>query len=353
MTSSRIPFLSRRALLSASGAVGAGVLLTACGDDSSGDGSGNSGSGGGNAAADSFSFTDDRGETVELDAVPERIVAFVGTAAALHDYGVASVGVFGPTTLPNGEPDVQAGSLDVDSLTVLGNAWGEFNVEEYAQLEPQLLVTNMFEPGALWYVPEESTEDITAFAPSVGILVAPTADNPDVRLQGIIERYTELAEALGADLSATAVTEAKSRYEAAAESLRQAARDNPGIKVLACSGAADLFYASDPASSADLAYFKDLGVELITPDNLDDGGFFESLSWENADKYPADVLLLDSRSVALQPDALADKPTWTRLPAVEAGQITGWNSEPIYSYAGCAPLLEALAEAIRNARKVS
>ncbi|RKN43713.1 ABC transporter substrate-binding protein [Streptomyces hoynatensis] len=350
MTTSRLPRLSRRALLSAGGALGAGALLAACGSDDSSGSSGGSGSGSGSGGG--FSFTDDRGEKVELDAIPERIVAFVGTAAALHDYGVECVGVFGPTKQANGEPDVQAGDLDVDSLTSLGSAWGEFNVEAYAQLNPQLLISNMFEADTLWYVPEESADDILGLAKSIGIQVAPTVD-PDVTLDSIIARYTELAGALGADLSAGPVTQAKTQYEQAAEALRQAARDNAGIKVLACSADADLFYVSNPAASADLAAFKQLGVDLIVPENLDEGGFYESLSWENAGRYPADVLLLDSRSSALQPADLSGKPTWAQLPAVVADQVTPWNSEPRYSHAGCAPVLQQLADALSAARKVS
>jgi iron-desferrioxamine transport system substrate-binding protein len=347
---SRVPHLSRRRLLTAGGALGAGALITACGGDDS-DGSDDSGQSGADGSG-AFRFTDDRGESVRLESVPANIVAFIGSAAVLRDHGIDCVGVFGPTTRANGEPDVQAGEVDVNGVTILGQTWGEFNVEDYAQLEPELLISNMFEPSALWYVPEESAEEITGLASSVGIQVAPTPDRPNVTLTTPIERYAELAEALGADMTAAAITDARTRFDAAAESLRQAARDNPGIRVLACSADADLFYASDPESSADLVYFRELGVELITPEQIDEGGYFQSLSWENADTYPADVLLLDNRSVALQPGDLTDKPTWNRMPAVRAGQITPWSSEPRYSYAGCAPLLEELAEAIRNATRL-
>ncbi|RBM04814.1 ABC transporter substrate-binding protein [Streptomyces sp. PT12] len=351
MTRSHARFLSRRTLLTTGGALGAGTLLAACGGSDDSDEP--SGEGGSAPAGGAFSFTDDRGETIELDGVPERVVAFVGVAAALHDYGVETAAVFGPTTLPDGQPDSQAGSLDVAGLTVLGNAWGEFNVEEYAGLEPQLLVSTSYDGSTLWYVPEESADEILALAPSAALINSPSQDRPDLTLPDVIARHTELAEALGADLGSTGVTEATARFEAAAEDLRRAAADNPGIRVLACSAAADLFYVSTPSSYADLQWFQQLGVELIEPDAVDDGGFFEPLSWENADKYAADVLLLDARTVALQPDALTDKPTWTRLPAVTGEQITGWNSEPIFSHAACAPLIETLAEAIRTARKVS
>lgn len=347
----RQPTPSRRSLLAAGGALGAGALLGACGRGGS-DASKEPATSGDGAGAGPFRFTDDRGETVALDGPAERVVAFIGSAAALADYGVECVGVFGPTRGADGRPDPQAGEVDVDRVTVLGQEWGEFDLEEYALLEPQLVVSNMFEPGTLWYVPEESAEEITGLAPSVGILVAPSDDHPDLTLTTPIERYAELAEALGADLGAEPVTRARTRFEEAAESLRRAARDNPGIRVLACSADADLFYASNPGTAADLRYFQELGVDLVVPEELDDLGFYQSLSWENADAYPADVLLLDARSVAVQPEDLAGKPTWDRLPAVQAGQVVPWHSEPRYSHAGCAPLLEELAEAIGSARRV-
>lgn len=341
--------MSRRRLLAAGGVLGTSALLTACGarESSGGDGEEDQGTGSGE-----FSFTDDRGERVSLDGAPTTLVAFIGAAAALTDYGIDCTGVFGPTTRDNGEPDVQAGDVDVDSVTILGQEWGEFNVEKYAGLEPDLLITNMFEQDVLWYVPDDSADEITSLAPSIGILVAPTTDRPNLTLTTPIRRYARLAEALGADLEASSVRRAKTRFEEAADTLRQAARDNPGIRVMACSAATDLFYVSSPDAAADLSYFESLGVNLVTPDELDDGGYYQSLSWENADTYPADVLLLDNRSSALQPEDLTDKPTWNRLPAVKADQITSWNCEPRYSYAGCAPLLEELAQALSTARRV-
>jgi iron complex transport system substrate-binding protein len=336
--------LSRRALLASGGALGAGALLTACGDGPATP-SGSEAAGDGDGPG--WTFTDDRGRTIRRDRTPERVVAFIGSAAALHDFGIECTAVFGPTVAADGSPDVQAGELDVDGLTVLGNAWGEFNVDQYAGLDPELLVTNMFVENALWYVPDESLQQIEQLADTAAITASPTT------LRTAIGRYAELAEALGADVRSTQVTDAKRRFEEASEALRQAARDNPGLTVLACSASADLFYASSPAAMADLSYFAELGVELITPGNLEEGGFYEYLSWENTDRYPADVLLLDNRTSSLQPADLTDRPTWNRLPAVEAGQVLPWFSEPRFSYAGCAPLLEDLAAALRDAKRLS
>ena len=341
--------LSRRGVLAAAGGGAVATVLAACGSGSGSSAASGSGSTAKTGAAGPWSFVDDRKQTVKASSAPTRVVAFTGTAAALVDFGLDQqiVGVFGETTLPDGKPTAQAGDLNVGKVTVLGNAWGEFNVEKYAALNPQLLVTHMYEPGALWYVPDESKDKIAKLAPSVAINVA------RVSLPTPIQRYAELAQSLGADLSAKKVTDAKARFEAAAETLRTAAKAADGLKVLAASGSPNTFYASNPKIAADLMYFAELGVQFIVPDKLDSGDYFESLSWENANKYAADLILLDSRSTALQPAALTSKPSWNALPAVKAGQVAPWDAVPRFSYAGAAPLLENLAKAIQNAKKVS
>ncbi|MFJ8043885.1 ABC transporter substrate-binding protein [Kitasatospora sp. NPDC096147] len=349
MTNAGPAHLTRRGMLTATGALGLGAVLAACGSSGSKDSAAPAGSGASGAATGPWSFTDDRKKEVTAKSTPKRIVAFTGAAAALRDFGVRDqiVGVFGETKDPDGKANPQAGDLDLSKIEIVGNAWGEFSIEKYAALRPDLLVTHMYDADSLWYVPEESKDKILPLAPQVAITTG------RVTLTEPIRRYAELAAALGADLKAKEVTDAKARFEAASEKLRQAAKAANGIKVLACSGAADIFYASAPAMSTDLMYFKELGVDIIVPDKLDQGGYFESLSWENAGKYPADLLLLDKRVTALQPKDLASKPGWAQLPAVKANQITPWDAVPRFSYAGAAPLLEELAKAIEGAKKLS
>lgn len=336
--------LSRRGLLAGGGAAGLAAFLSACGDDS---GSGS----GGDAKDGPWSFKDDRGETATADGTPRTIVAFTGAAAALHDYGVECAGVFGPTRTQDGEPDVQAGDLDIDRVEILGNAWGQFNVEKYAALAPELIVAPTFDDaGTLWYVPEESADKILQLAPGVAVSVY---DRP---MTEPLERMLQLAGALGADTGSAEIRAARKRFEDAAERLRQAAKGKKDIRVLVGSGSADLFYVSGTNLSADLEYFKQLGVNFVEPPESakkNSGGWFEELSWENADKHHADLIMLDNRTATLQQDALAAKPTWERLPAVEAGQVVSRVTEPVYSYDKCAPVLEDLAGALENARKVS
>ncbi|MFF4749861.1 ABC transporter substrate-binding protein [Streptomyces sp. NPDC002514] len=346
MSNARPARLSRRGLLATGGALGLGAALAACGDgDKKSGGSG----GGAAAAAGPWTFKDDRGETVRADKVPSNIVAFVGVAAALYDYGVQCKGVFGPTTAKDGKADVQAGDLDVGKVTVLGNAWGQFNIEKYASLGPDVLISTLFDDkGTLWYVPEESKDKIEAVgAPTVGISVY------DRQLTEPLQRMLALAGSLGADTSSSKVTEAKKRFEDAAARLRAAAKAKPGIKVMAASASQDLFYVSGTNLSIDLEYFKALGVNFVEPpEKAKPGGWFESLSWENVDKYAADVIMMDNRSSAIQPADITEA-TWKQLPAVKAGQVIARNPEPILSYDKCVPLLDDLAEAIEKAKKVS
>jgi len=349
MSNARATHLTRRGILAAGGALGLGAVLAACGDDDAKSG----GSGDGTAAAKSgpWTFKDDRGETAKADKVPSDIVAFVGVAAALYDYGIVSKGVFGPTKTKDGKADVQAGDMDISKLTILGNEWGQFNIEKYAALAPGVLISTMFDDaGTLWYVPDESKKKILALgAPSVGISVY------DRQLTEPLQRMLELAESLGADTTSSRVTAAKKAFEDAAARLRAATKAKPDIKVLAGSASQDLFYVSGSDLSVDLEYFKALGVNLVEPSKqakAKSGGWYESLSWENVDKYDADIIMMDNRTSAIQPADITEA-TWKKLPAVKAGQVIARNPEPILSYDKCTPLLTSLTEAIEKAKKVS
>ncbi|MFE1326280.1 ABC transporter substrate-binding protein [Streptomyces sp. NPDC058741] len=337
---------SRRGILAAGGALGLGALVTACGgEDSQGGGSDATGA----ATSGPWSFKDDRGQTVELGKAPASIVAFTGVAAALYDYGISVKGVFGPTRTPDGKPDVQAGDMDVSEVTVLGNAWDQFNVEKYATLAPDVLISTMFDDaGTLWYVPESSKDKIAKLAPSVGISVY------DRQLTAPLQRMWELAESLGGDMESAKAAGAKKRFEEASERLRKAAKANPGLTVMAGSASQELFYVSGTNLSVDLEYFKALGVNFVEPPEkakAEGGGWFESLSWENVDKYQADIIMMDDRTSAIQPADITEA-TWKKLPAVKAGQVIPRSAEPILSYDKCVPLVENLAKAIETAKKV-
>ncbi|HEX2144562.1 MAG TPA: ABC transporter substrate-binding protein [Glycomyces sp.] len=335
---------TRRGLL-ATGGLGAASLLAACGSD------GGAGSEGGDTAGSGpFSFLDERNQAnVELDSVPTTVVAFTGLAAALYDYGVEVAAVFGPTTLADGAPDIQAGRMPVENLTILGNVWGEFDVEKYAQLNPELIVSHYYEGFDLWFVPEERLEEVEALAPGIGIEVSqPTLDQ-------IIDRHASLAEALGADMTSEDNTAGIERFGAAAAALHEAAMETGishgrTLKAMAVGAREEGLYIANPSTFNLLAKGTELGVDWVVPESPDENGYWEMLSWENAGKYEADLIYLDQRTGNLQSPELVDYPTWTALPAVAAEQTYGWNPEPVYSHVGGAVELEVIAQALASAQ---
>ncbi|MFC4334356.1 ABC transporter substrate-binding protein [Salininema proteolyticum] len=321
---------SRRRLLGTAVAIGAATALAACGEETSE---------GGSQGASQWAYTDGRDRKVELPGAPESIVAFTGLAAALHDYGIGVDAVFGPTVKADGSPDLQAGRLDVDGLTIIGNALGEFDEEAYVGLEPDVLISHFYAGFDLWFVPEEHLKTVESNAPTIGIEVS------GGDLTEIIARHTDLAKALGADLDGDEAKDAQARYNSAAETL-SAAKKPP--KVLACTAIKDYFYVGDHTWFPDLQTAAALGVEFVEPET-DETGYWETLSWENVGKYEADVILLDVRTQSLQQDAMAEFPTWKVLPAVQAGKVFSWNPEPVYSPLGGAEALELIAEAVKSA----
>lgn len=333
--------LTRRDFLLGSAAA---VALAACGggDDDDADASGGEGSGG-------WSFTDGLGETIELERRPERVVAQVGAAVALWDLGVRPVGVFGPQHLADGSPDPALGRLDLDQVTSVGEAYGEINLEALAELQPDLIVTASYgEPsesnpeGTYWYVVPEQADQVREIAP---IAVVTVVGRP---LDEVLDSWAEMGEALGADLEADDVVAARERFTAASDGLRAAVEEKAGLQALLVSGAEDGMYVSHPQSAPDAWYFTNLGLDIVTPE-IDVSEFFELLSWERVDQYPADLLLYDARGQAYTRDQLMAEPTFAALPAAEAGQLAPWRVEAPYSHLTYAQVLEELTTAVRDA----
>ncbi|MFD2349903.1 ABC transporter substrate-binding protein [Nonomuraea ferruginea] len=95
-----------------------------------------------------------------------------------------------------------------------------------------------------------------------------------------------------------------------------------------------------------------MGLDVVSPASPteSEGGFWEVLSWENADKYEADVILVDARAQSMKAGEMAKKPTWSELPAVKAGQVYPWRAAERYSYLGYAKVLEELKTNVDSAK---
>ncbi|SEL15340.1 ABC transporter substrate-binding protein [Nonomuraea pusilla] len=330
------PVLARRGFLAATAGLAA-LALPGCGGQRPAAAPGSTAQG---STAGPWTFTDDRGEKLDLPRRPARVVAQVGAAAALWDFGVRPVAVFGPHKLADGAKDPQVGNVDITKVEGLGNVWDEFNVEKYISLQPDLLVSSMYVKGALWYVPEKSKATIEQVAPTVGIQLTGRSASQ------VIGRYEELAASLGADMKG--VAEAKDRMRAATAQLARF----KDLRVLLMSGGADAMWVVNPPEYPDIVHLTENGLNVVKPDKVDEGGFFQTLSWENADAYEADVILHDTRTQALKPEEMKAKPTFADLPAVKAGQLYPWRAEAPFSYQGYAGFLEELVANLEKASKL-
>ena len=193
------PGLSRRALLLGAG----GVALTLAGCNASARTREPAGPASSTAAG--FSYTDARGKKIELPTVPTVVVAQSSAAAALWDFGFKVKGAYGELKTTDGKLDFQAGNLELSEITVIGSTYGEFNLEKYAAMGPQLLIDESFDDKTLWYVPQESAAKIEAVAPTLGIKML------DLNQLQIIESFGKLAAMLGADINSEAVAAVEGR----------------------------------------------------------------------------------------------------------------------------------------------
>jgi iron complex transport system substrate-binding protein len=340
---------TRRRRFFAAAAATLGLVTAACG---SGDDTPDPVSAAGKEEPTEWSFTDDLGVTVTKDARPQRIVAQVSAAATLYDYGIEPIGVFGPTVREDGTAENQAGNLaKLGDIPSVGKAWGEFNVEQLAALKPDLIVTVTYEESLenakydpYWFIPGESQDAIKAIAPIVAIKIQGDPINKTV------ERFADLAGALGADMDKGANAAAQKRFTDATADVKEAIAAKPGLTALFVSGYTENFYVANPKVAVDVAWFKELGLDVPEVE-VKDGEFWEVLSWEQAGRHGADLLFNDIRGQAMTVDQMKkDFPTFANLPAVKAGQIGKWHFESPYSYSIMADVLADLAITIRSAK---
>lgn len=288
-------------------------------------------------AAEGWSFVDDRGQTITAPAVPQRVVAYTSSAGALWDLGIKAVGTFGPLSPVEGKPNPQSGNVDPAQVTNLGEEYGQADIEKLASLQPDLIVYGTWSPDA---EPTDEEKKMAEVAPMVRI-----NHGKGATLDRTIARYAELAASLGVDLNSPEISKDKADFEAASSRLRDWAASKPGVRISAVALATEMMYVAVPKDNADLAYYASLGLEMITPDSPNNDEFWEYLSWENADKYGADVIMWDTRSQAVRPEqAIKDKASFAKLPAVEAGQLVRWDYVSPPSYKLQAKVLTTLAD---------
>lgn len=294
-----------------------------------------------------WSFTDDKGVTVELGQQPERLLLDVNAAAPLWDFGIRPVGVFGWNATETGDFGDAGGNIDPSTVEVAGNSSEPVQLEKMAAIDPDLIITITWtpdDPNEYWSIEEALVPQVQEIAPILAISATGSADVNT-------ERFAELAAALGADLDTPELAAARERYETAKTDLEAAAAEHSDLQVLFLFVDSEAIYIANPVDWADLTFYQNSSVNIIEPD-AEPESFWEQLSLEQALKYPADIIMTSSRPGTVLPEEFAEHPTFGSHPAVQAGQVAPWNQDFIMSYQGMTDAIEHLVATLTGSEKV-
>jgi iron complex transport system substrate-binding protein len=318
--------VTRRRLL-ATGVAGGVALLAGCGSHTQ--------------REPGWTFVDDRKHAVRLKRRPTRIVAYTTAAAALHDWGVTPVAVFGDD--PREDPSLAG--FPWNRAQIVGSVYGEIDIEALQSLKPELIVSR-------WYPPPVETpvfgfKDLKQER-TIGSLVPIVGMNGRVIATRQIARFGDLAGALGASRTSGMVSQARAAFAGAAANLSQVARREPDLRIIAVSADQNTMYVS--RLSGDLAFYAQRGVPLVSAKTSDP--YWDYVPWKKVGGYAADGILYDARSNVLPLTAARGIRAFAELPAVRANQIAAWQADPPPSYERYRRTMSDLATAIAGWRKV-
>jgi iron complex transport system substrate-binding protein len=289
-----------------------------------------------------WTFVDDRKHAVRLKQRPTRIVAYTSAAAALYDWGVTPVGVFGD--VPREDP-VLAG-FPWNKTQIVGTVYGEIDVEALRSLRAELIVSRWYPPPddnpVFGFRDAKQQRTIGSEVPIVGI------DGHAIGSRQI-DRFGDLAHALGVSSASESTSQARSAFAEAEASLSRVARRKSNLRVIAVSADQNTLYVS--TRNGDLAFYAQRGVPLVSAKSSDP--YWDSVPWEEAGKYAADAILYDARADVLPVAAAKRIPAFAALPAVRANQIAVWRADPPPAYQSYTTTMNDLASTLAGWRKVT
>lgn len=291
-------------------------------------------------AAAEWRYTDGAGTTVTLPAPPTRIVAHSSAAAALLSHGIEPIGI-----LLDGPPSLEHSldGLDITGIPIVSRGWFDIDAEAVLALEPDLIVTeyslteNIYQGGTHEDGMQARLEEI---APVIGIARSTS-------ILDILETYEDFAASLGAETDSPAMAVNRARLDAAIGALKSAIADRPGLSVMAVSPGTQNLSIAVPALFGELNDLVGWGLPLVSPP-ADPGTSYLTVSWEQAQEYQADIILLDDRWEQSALDRITAHPLGNRIAAVAAGQTGDWPAEWIRTYDAYAQEIEELTALIER-----
>lgn len=342
------PLLRMRAIPTVTASLLALSALTACGATNDGSSSASAAeTPAESASAGPWTWTDGTGTTLELPTTPTRVAAYADQALALLSYGITPVAIFGRVDVAS---DPRFADYDLSDVAIVGNTYGEIDVEALAATSPELVVTGVYPTdregtidtsGPLYaFADKEQQKQVEKIAPIAAVKIGGEG-------LAVVESTTSLATSLGA--SADVVDTARQTFEDAADTLRAAAEANPDIEVTQMYADATGIYVVKVADEPETQLYSTYGVDYTS---LTTGGdyYWDIYSWENAAKMmTGDVLLTNVEGFGAK--ELADQPTFVDDPALVADQVEDWNGAAM-DYSSQADQMLRLAEVIENAKDV-
>jgi iron complex transport system substrate-binding protein len=322
-------------------AVATALTLAACG--ASDDGADATGTAAPSTTPDSgWSYVSGDGKTYTADTVPTRIIAHAYAAKALMSYGIRPVAIYADGPIKD---DVGLQGVDFDGVEVLSEEWGHIDVEKAATLDPDLIVGDWWPAEKAYSGLEGGVEEASKKLTTLATVVGPSQGDSIVEL---VDGYATLAESLGAD---TGVVEAqRADFDEAVTAFRAATAAKPDLDVLAISPYEDTYAVAVPKYAPELLDLQTWGLAVIDPAEPDaDFPYWESLSFENADKYQPDALLFDDRNFPTNKDTLAKQPIAPSIKAFAADATTTWPAYWLHTYPDYTAQLEKLTAFVERA----
>jgi iron complex transport system substrate-binding protein len=316
------------------------ILLAGC--STSGTGSPSSGTSG------AWKYTDAVDAKISVDHRPTRIAAFADQALTLLSYGITPVAVFGRVSVKS---DSRFAGYDLSKTAIVGNSYGEIDLEKLAAAKPDLIVTGIYptdREGTLDTTqPDygindlEQQKQVQAIAPIATVLVGGAG-------QDVIDANVQLAEKLGA--KAATIATAKEKFDDAAARLTSAAKAHPDIEVTQMYADADGIFVVKPDDEPVTQLYASLGANLT--DLHHDGDYYwDKYSWENASQMmTGDVVLVNVEGY--QVADLKKQATFVDHPALKAGQVYPWIDAAL-NYTAQAKQMNRLATLIEKAKPVA
>jgi iron complex transport system substrate-binding protein len=285
-------------------------------------------------------YEDGAGVVVTLPEPPQRIIAHASVAAALIPYGIVPVGI-----LLDGPPsrDRSLDAVDVSDIPVVSRGWFELDAEMVLNLEPDIIITEYSLTEKIYQggTHEDAIfERLNSIAPIIGIPRSTSIVN-------MLETYGDVAASLGADTETPQLLAERARFEQSVAQFREVVAAKPDLTVLALSPYASGLSIGVPDYFGELHDWQSWGLDIVSPEAAPGTSYF-SLSWENAETYPADIMLLDDRWETSALTTIQDHPIGQRLPAISAGQTGDWPAEWIRTYGSYAEEIDNLANLVRD-----